>query len=410
MKETKKNILLKGGTVIDPLHAIHKKADVLIKNGLIARVAQDIPKSDAEVVIDVSGLLVTPGLVDIHTHLFSSTAVPNSWAGDWSVSPDAFSFRTGTTTMVDAGSAGWKNFGQFRSTIIERSKTRIYAYLNIVSTGMLTEESEQLHKLYDIDETVKSAARHSDIIVGIKTAHYQPPSWFAVDTAVEAGQETGLPVMVDFGYFRKERPYWELVENHLRPGDISTHCFRGPVPVVDKKGKVFDYIFRAHDKGIIFDLGHGEGSFLFRNAVPAIKDGYPLDSISSDLHALSMNKNMIDMPTTMSKMLAVGMSLDDVIKKSTCAPAKIIGHPELGNLSVGSFADIAVWNLQSGSFGFSDGKNGFFPGNKRFICEMTLKDGEILWDWNSRSATDYRKLGDTYGIRDGLEFLMFPEN
>jgi len=402
-------LLLKGGKVIDPANNFNGTADVYIKNGLIKAVGKNLPVTVSDVVIDISGLLVTPGLVDIHTHLFASTGVPGSWAGDWSVYPDSFSFRSGTTTMVDAGSAGWKNFDHFRATIIERSKTRVLSFLNIVSVGMLTEETEQAHSCYQVAEAVKAAEKHSDIIVGIKTAHYQPPDWFAVDTAVEAGNQANLPVMVDFGYFRTERPYWELVENRLRPGDISTHCFRGPVPVINKSGRVFDYIFRAHDKGVLFDLGHGCGSFLFRNAVPAIKGGYPLDSISTDLHVLSMNTHMIDMPTTMSKMLAAGLSLEDVIRKSTCSPAKIVGHPELGTLTVGGAADIAVWNLESGEFGFSDISNGYLAGSERFRCEMTIKDGEVLWDWNSRSSLNFTETGELSGVREGLEFLIFPE-
>ncbi|HAK46185.1 MAG TPA: amidohydrolase/deacetylase family metallohydrolase, partial [Spirochaeta sp.] len=175
MPEIEKRILLKGGQIIDPANNINQTADVLIKNGKIFSIDSNIPETSSEKVINVTGLIVTPGLVDIHTHLFNSTGVPDSWAGDWSVNPDSFSFRSGTTTMVDAGSAGWKNFDHFRATVIERSKTRVLSFINIVSTGMLTEETEQEHSCYQTDEAVKAVKKHSDIIVGIKTAHYRHP-------------------------------------------------------------------------------------------------------------------------------------------------------------------------------------------------------------------------------------------
>jgi dihydroorotase len=408
-QEFTNSLLLCGGHVLDPANGLDQAADVAIKDGKILAVQKDIPRRPTDTAIDVSGLLVTPGLVDIHTHLFASPGIPDAWAGDFSVYPDGFSFRTGITTMVDAGSAGWKNFGHFKTTVIERAKTRVYAFLNIGSFGMMTDTMEQDSVFFDVENTAKTARTYSELIVGIKTAHYQKPDWISVDRSLEAGERTGLPIMVDFGYFRKERPYWELVGKKLRPGDFSTHCLRGPVPVLNKEGKVYDYLFRAHDRGVLFDLGHGGGSFLFRNAVPAVKQCVPIDTISTDLHVQSMNRHMMDMPTTMSKMLNLGMGLPEVIKKSTCDPARYIGHPELGHLTPGAYADISVWNLMQGKFGYSDSGNGRIFGDKRLFCEMTFKDGEIVWDWNARSGVDYQSLGDRYGIRENLEFLIFPD-
>ena len=402
--------ILSGGHVIDPLNSLNEKLEIAIRDGKILAVEKKIPRDPTSRVLDISGLYITPGLVDIHTHLFSSTGIPDSWAGDLSVSPDSFSFRGGTTTMVDAGSAGWKNFGHFKTTVIERAKTRVLSFLNIASFGMMTDTMEQDEAYFDVDNTARIAGEYPSIVVGIKTAHYMKPDWLSVDRALAAGAKSALPIMVDFGYFRKERPYWELVGKKLRPGDFSTHCLRGPVPVLDKKGRVYQYLFDAHERGVRFDLGHGGGSFLFRNAVPALQQNVPLDTISTDLHAQSMNRNMMDMPTTMSKILNLGMSLYDVVRKSTVDPAKYIGHPELGHLSPGANADIAVWNLMEGQFGFSDSNNGRIEGSKRLHCEMTLKDGEIMWDWNARGGVDYQTLGPTYGIRDDVEYLIFPED
>jgi dihydroorotase len=242
--------------------------------------------------------------------------------------------------------------------------------------------------------------------VGIKTAHYEPPDWVSVERTIEAGVLAELPVMVDFGYFRRERPYYDLVTRKLRAGDISTHCFRGPVPCVGADGKVLPYLYEARKRGILFDVGHGGGSFVFGNAVPCIQQGFYPDVISTDLHCLSMNLGMLDMTTTMSKFLVMGMPLHDVIRASTIAAGEAIGHPEHGHLSVGVAADVAVLNLLRGSFGFRDSFGGTVAGDRRLVCELTLKDGQAVWDWNGRAGVDYRQMGDGVGIRPGEERVL----
>lgn len=408
IKETACSLVLKGGRVLDPANKTDAVMDIAIDGRRIVAIAPSIHASKNAKVIDVHGCLVTPGLVDIHTHLFASANVPDAWAGDNSIYPDCFSFRTGVTTMVDAGSAGVKNFGQFRATVIERAKTRVFSFINIAGHGMVSDAMEQESSVFDPSSTAAMAKEHSDIIVGIKSAHYWKPDWLSVDSALEAGEKSGLPIMVDFGYFRKERPYWDLVGEKLRPGDFSTHCFRGPVPVVDEAGKVYDYLFKARKRGVLFDLGHGAGSFLFRNAIPAIAQGFPPDTISTDLHVLSMNRHLMDMPTTISKLLAVGMELNEAIERSTSIPARLIGHPELGTLGIGAPADIAVWNLAEGSFGYTDSCNGRLDGKVRMVCELTTMGGEIVWDWNGRGGVDYKSLPSDAGIRENLEFLVRP--
>jgi len=396
-------LVLKGGHLIDPKNNRNGVFDVAVRNGRIAHVGQNLSGRRE---IDVAGLHVTPGLVDLHVHVFYNTGIPDAWAGDNSVQPDAFSFRTGVTTMVDAGSAGWRNFEAFRITVIDRAKTRVLAFVNIAGYGMISDMVEQGD--FDPAQVARLAKKHADVVVGVKTAHYRKPDWTAVDRALEAGRLAGLPVMVDFGYFLPERPFYRLVTERLRPGDIATHMFRGPVPWVDASGKLYGYLSEARRRGIVFDVGHGGGSFVFRNAAPAIAQGFYPDSISTDLHTGSMNGAMIDMPTTMSKMLALGMPLAEVIRASTAKPAEIIRRPELGHLGEGAPADIAVWNLQKGAFRFADAAGGAVSGELRLFCELTLKGGEIVWDWNARSAVDYRQLGPVYGIRPGFDSIVPP--
>ena len=403
------DLVLKGGHVIDPKNGIDAQMDVAIAGNKIAAVAPDISASQAKKTVDVHGLYVTPGLVDIHTHLFFTTGAAGAWAGDESIQPDAFSFRTGVTTMADAGSAGWRGFETFRHFVIDRAKTRVFAFINISGLGMLTDAAEQEPSEFQPEQVARLAKKHRDVVVGVKSAHYQKPDWASVDRAVEAGRMAGIPVMVDFGWFLPERPYWQLVTEHLRPGDITTHCFRAPVPWVDEHGKPYDYLRQGRKRGVIFDVGHGGGSFVFRNAAPAVAQGFYPDSISTDLHGGSMNAGMMDMPTTMSKFLAMGEPLVEVIRESTINPAAEIQHPELGHLSLGAPADVAVWEIRSGDFGFYDASGGKLAGKQRLECELTVRDGKIAWDRNARAAEDYKKLGPEYGVRDVDKIVRPPQ-
>lgn len=401
------DLLLKGGRLIDPANGIDAPRDVAIREGKVAAVAERIEPGSAARVLDVTGLVLTPGLVDIHVHLFHSTNIADVWAGDNSVRPDDFSFRTGVTTMADAGSSGWRNFETFRHTVIDRARTRVFAFINIAGFGMLSNMIEQHADDMKPTEVARLAKKHSDIVVGVKTAHWEDGSWTAVERALEAGRLADKPLMVDFGWFRAERPFWKLVDEMLRPGDIATHAFRAPVPWLDTDGKLYDYLGRARERGVKFDVGHGGGSFAFRNAVPAVAQGFWPDSISTDLHTLSMNMGMIDMPTTMSKFLAMGMPLREVVRRSTVLPARMINQPQLGHLSVGALADVAAWRVMEGDFGFNDSDKGQLRGRRRLLCELTLLGGEVVWDWNGRTGTDYRKLAPDYGVRPG-EVIVPP--
>jgi dihydroorotase len=395
--EPKYDVLLRGGHVIDPRNNLSAVRDVAIAGGKVAAVAPRIDPADAFKTIDVSGLYVTPGLIDIHVHVFTGTGEKGSYAGDNSVYPDGFTLRAGVTTVVDAGGAGWRNFEDFKSRVIDRSKTRVFALINIVGNGMRGDQYE--HNLEDmqVPPAVEMAKKYPGVIVGVKTAHYRGPEWTPVENAVAVGTAANIPVMVDFGAHKAERPLAELVTKKLRPGDIYTHLYSGLRNELDPAtGKVNPGLFEGRKRGVTFDVGHGGGSFAWRVAVPAIKEGFWPDSISTDLHIGSMNAGMKDMLNVMSKFLVLGMSLDDVIAKSTWAPAKEIKQEQLGNLSVGSPADIAVLRVENGNFGFVDSFGGRLKGNKKLVAEMTLRDGKVLYDLNGLARPDWETLPKDY--------------
>ncbi len=383
------DLLLKGGHVIDPKNKLNTTMDVAMKNGKIARVAPAIDPVESRRSVDVSGFYVTPGLVDIHVHVYAGTGMRGAYSGDNSVYPDGHCFRSGVTTVVDVGSAGWRNFEDFKDRIIDRQRTRILAMLNIVGKGMGGGEIEQNTNDMDAKATAEMARKYPDTIVGIKTAHYSAPDWIAVDRAVEAGRLANIPVMVDFGAFTDERPFEELVTNRLRPGDMYTHMYLGRVPMLDASGKLRPYLHEARKRGVKFDVGHGGGSFLWKQAVPAIDQGWVPDSISTDLHIGSMNRGMKDMTNVMSKILNRGISLYDVVKMSTWNPAQQIKRLEFGHLSVGAPADVAVLRVDRGEFGFLDVRNGRLEGDKKIAAEMTIHGGRIAWDVNARASLDW---------------------
>ena len=396
LSQTQYDLLLQGGHVIDPKNNLSGVRDVAILNGRIAAVAEHLDASTALKTVDVSGLYVTPGLVDIHVHVYASTGERNSYAGDNSVFPDGFTFRVGVTTVADAGCAGWRNFEDFREHIISRSHTRVLAFLNIVGAGMRGPKFENNLADMEVAPTADMCLRYKDLIVGIKTAHYAGPEWTPVERAVEVGSKVGIPVMVDFGANRPERPTSILWTEKLRPGDIYTHCFSGIRNELDDSGRLNPAMSAGRKRGVIFDVGHGGGSFAWPVAIEAIKEGFYPDSISTDLHIGSMNAGMKDMLNVMDKFLAMGLSLDDVILRSTWNPAREIQHQELGNLSVGAPADVAVLQLENGDFGFTDMYGARLRGTKKLICELTVRDGKVVYDLNGITRPDWNTLPKGY--------------
>ena len=390
------DLLLEGGHVIDAKNKISAVRDVAIRDGKIAAVAAHIDPALAFKVVHLHGLYVTPGLVDIHVHVYAGTGEKSSYAGDNSVYPDGFTFRVGVTTVADAGCAGWKNFEDFKEHVIDRSKTRVLAFINIVGAGMRGPKYENVLADMEAKPTADMALRYKGLIIGVKTAHYEGPEWTPVERAVEAGTLADIPVMVDFGANRPERPMSELVTKKLRPGDIYTHCYSGLRNEQDENGHVNPAMFEARKRGVIFDVGHGGGSFVWRIAVPALNQGFPPDSISTDLHIGSMNAGMKDMLNVMSKFLVMGLSMDEVIAKSTWNPAREIKHEELGNLSVGAPADVAVLRLEKGDFGFTDTYGANLRGHQKLSCELTLRDGKVVYDLNGITRPDWDTLPHGY--------------
>jgi dihydroorotase len=396
------DLLLKGGRVTDPANGRDGLLDVAIVDKKIAAVDANIPAETASRVVDVTGLVVTPGIIDMHTHVYTYPPTPTSYVE--SMHADAHLFASGVTTTVDAGTAGWRNFSDFKTNCIDRSSVRILAYLNIAGDGMVDKEDEQ--NVADLNPAITAAlaAAHPRLIVGIKTAHYWTrlpwdaahPPWASVELAVEAGELCQMPVMVDFWPRPPERPYPDLILKKLRPGDIHTHVFAQQFPIVDGQGKVYEHMFEARKRGVIFDLGHGAGSFWFRNAVPAFRGGFVPDSISTDFHMGNVNGPVLSMLTTMSKCLCIGMPLTEVIYRSTVTPAREIGHPELGTLSVGAEADVAVLERLTGDFGYVDCGKAKLIGHEKLACRLTIRAGQIVYDPEGLSVPEWEHAPAAY--------------
>ena len=396
------DLLIRNGHVIDGKNKIDAVRDVAVADGKIAAVSAKIDPALARRVVDATGLYVTPGLIDLHAHVFAvGTGEKGSYAGgDNSLVPDGYTFRVGVTTVVDAGCAGWRNFAVFKERIIDRAKTRVLAMLNIVGNGMRGGKYEQDLNDMDASATAKAALANKDVVVGIKTAHYAGPEWAPVERAVAAGTEANIPVMVDFGNNHPEsRPLRVLLNEKLRPGDIYTHVYSGLRDELLPNGQPNPGLMEGRKRGVYFDVGHGGGSFLWRVAVPIMKTGFKPDSISTDLHIGSMNAGMKDQLNVMDKFLAMGMTVPEVVIRSTTNPAHEIKRDDLGNLSVGSVADIAVLRQEKGSFGFIDMYGARMKGNSRLLCELTVRNGLVVYDLNGISKTDWDKLPADYKLQ-----------
>ena len=384
------DLVIKNGHIIDKKNNIDFIGDIGISNGIIKYVGEELPIDSSRKIINAESLIVVPGLIDIHSHNFHGT-IPNRYLSNSfsALPPDGFSFRSGITTIVDVGGAGWKNFEVFKEQVIEKSKTRVLAFLNIIGLGMQGGEIEQ--NIDDMDEmlTAEMANKYPEHIVGIKLAHFNGYNWIPVDKVTKAGELSDRPVMIDFGGSNPLMPLDSLLLHKLRPGDIFTHTYanvRGRMSIVDGNNKLHDFVKEAQNKGIIFDVGHGGGSFAFSQAIPAINQGLKPNTISTDLHTGSMNGGMKDLLNVMSKFLNMGLNLNEVITSVTWDAAKSIKKENLGNLSVGSIADITILNLREGDFGFIDTKNKKMNGTKKLECELTIKDGKIVYDLNGLAS------------------------
>ena len=400
------DLLLKGGHVIDPANHIDEVRDVAVFQGKIAAVEKDIPADQAGKVVDVSKLVVTPGLIDIHYHVGHGGAPLNWFTPEGRVHalplgiPADFALQAGVTTIVDAGTAGAETFLQEKEEVIDRSKVRVLAFLNIVGNGMQGGLEQSVDEM-DPKACAATISKYRDIIVGVKTAHYwtrepwdgEHVPWAAVDRAIECATLANVPVMYDF-WPRADRTYEDLLLKKMRPGDIHTHVFAQQFPIILADGKLNPALAEARARGVIFDVGHGSGSFWFRNAVPAEKQGFIPDSMSTDLH--TGNYNEVSMTNVMSKFLAMGVPLDDIIRRSTVNPAAEIHRPELGTLTVGKDADIAVLEFSKGHFSYIDCGVARFDGNAQLTARMTIRAGRILYDPSGLSMVEWEKARPQY--------------
>lgn len=372
--------ILRGGRVVDPSQNLDAIADVAFSGGKVAAVGAALKASPATVVKDVKGLIVSPGLIDLHTHVY--------WGGtSLGIDAEEFCRTSGVTTAIDTGSAGPGNFPGFRRHVIERSEVRILAYLHVSHAGIYgfsdtvsVGESEDL-RLMDPVTAVAVANANRDVIVGIKVrvgrhasgAHGVAP----LDIALQVAEETGLPLMA---HIDEPPPTYEDVIARLRPGDVLTHAFRPfPNAPCTAQGSVKPAVMAARKRGVLFDIGHGMGSFAFKTARAMLASGFQPDTISSDVHKLCINGPAFDQVTTMSKFLCMGMSLNEVIKASTVNAAFAIKRLELGSLRPGSAGDATVLSVDAGEFDYVDVVGEHLIGDRRINSRGVVIAGKWWW-------------------------------
>ena len=377
------NIVIKGGHVIDPKNNIDAIMDIAVSDGKIALVARNIDAKDALQVVDATGMYVTPGLIDIHYHVHDRPGGRNP------IPADGFTFRSGITTVVDPGSTGWRTFPELKRRVIDFSQTRVLAFLNIVGEGLRGDPFEQDVNDMQVRPAVACAQQYPEIIVGFKLAHFVGHDWTPILRATEAGKICNKPFMIDLGSATPPLPLDSLFLHYLNPGDIYTHCYGGADNIgnsgrqaITFNGQLRPFMAEARKKGIYFDLGHGGSSFFYPVAIPATKAGFFPDGISTDLNSGAMNGSMKNILICMDKMMALGMDLKGVINATTWNPAQIIKRTDLGHLSVGAEADIAIFGMRTGKFGLFDGRGEKMETDKKLECEMTVRAGRIVYDLN----------------------------
>lgn len=390
------DILIRNGRVIDPKNGIDAKMDIAVSEGKIAKVSSQI-QGTAKQIVDATGMIVTPGIIDIHGHVFYGTQEDHYLSDGFSaLPPDGFTLRVGVTTIVDCGGAGWRNFATFKKNVIDKSTTRILSFLNIVGNGMRGGNWEQDVTDMDSKLTANAAKSNKAHVVGFKLAHFSGHDWTPTERVVEAGRQADMPVIIDFGGARPTLSIEELFMKKLRPGDIYTHTYAkldGSRETIldEEKGTLQPFMKAARERGIVFDVGYGGSSFNYTQAIPALKAGFFPTTISTDLHTGSMNTSMKDQLSVMSKFMQMGMPLPEVIRASTWSSAKAIKREELGHLSQGAEADITLLNIRKGDFGFYD-KTGYkVKGNEKFECEMTIRAGKVVYDLNGIAQPVYAK-------------------
>jgi len=384
------NLILRGGRVIDPSQKIDAIMDVAFQDGKVAAVGERLEAGPQTDIRDVSGHIVTPGLIDLHTHVY--------WGGtSLGIDADEFCRTSGVTTSVDTGSAGPGNFHGFRKHVIERSQVRILAYLHVSFAGIyafsnhvMVGESEEIRLMAPV-EAVEVADKNRDVIVGIKVRVGQHASGTqgeaALDIALQVGEETGMPLMAHIDH---PPPSYEHVIGRLRPGDVLTHAFRPfPNSPATAQGTVKSAVLEARKRGVVFDIGHGKGSFAFKTARAMLANGFEPDTISSDVHTLCINGPAYDQVTTLSKFLCLGMPLDRVIAASTVNAATALKRPELGSLKSGSVGDATILSIKEGKFDYEDVVGEHLIGDRRILSQGVVVAGK--W-WHPKRSNKFKRI------------------
>ena len=371
------DLILKGGHVVDPSQGINKIQDIAFENGKVAKLDNDLSSSDAKEIKDVSKSFVVPGLIDLHTHVY--------WGGtSLGIDADDFCRHNGVTTAVDTGSAGPGNFAGFRKHVIEKSDVRILAYLHVSHAGVyafsdrvMVGESKNLN-LMDPITAVEVVNENKDVIVGIKVRLGRIASGvhgtIPYEYALQVAEETGLPIMV---HIDEPPPSYAHIVSRLRKGDVLTHCFRPfPNTPIMANGKVLPEVLEARERGVIFDIGHGKGSFSFKVAKLMLENNFQPDVISSDVHKLCINGPAFDQLTTLSKFLVLGVPFYDVIEQSTVNAAKALNRPELGTFKVGSVGDVSLLRIDTGSYDYIDVLGETLAGDRKIELDGVVLNGQ----------------------------------
>ena len=372
------DVLLKQGTVIDPASGHNQVMDVALKDGRIAAISRDPISASAEHVLDVAGKLVVPGLIDLHIHAYKDVSV-------FGVEVDDLCPQTGVTTAVDTGSAGHLNYQGLERYVIEPSQTRILAYVNLSGVGLPSLRGELINPDYiNPAECARCVEEHPETALGVKVRLYAGVGGDAdlrdlLGLALDAANRCRKPLMVHIT--NADIPLEDILAP-LRPGDIITHCFheKGIASILDTTSRVKPIVRDARDRGILFDVGHGQGSLTFNTARRALDDGFAPDTISTDIHSFNLDGPVYDLPTTMSKFLNLGMPLEEVIRRTTIEPARVIGREsDLGHLGVGAIGDISILAHETGAFNFLDASGQTLCGDQRLVCKASLRRGSICW-------------------------------
>jgi dihydroorotase len=384
-------LLLRGARLMDPRSGMDGRFDIAIAQGKVARIARRISADSAERTLSLKDCIIVPGLIDLHTHVFAGS-IPNRFAdGLSSVNPDQYCPMNGITTVVDAGTSGWRNFEQFRRQIMETSRTRVLAFLNIAGSGMVGKPSEEDTSDMSPAPALDMMRRHPDRIVGVKVGHFEGKGRYIWQMARQLADSAGRPMFVECHL--PDIPLAEQLSG-MRPGDIITHSFeqvRERETILEPTGNLRVEVMAARERGILFDLGHGGAGFWYDQAIPAIRSGFLPSTLGTDLHRSSLLGSMKSLTAVMSKCLAMGMTLMETVERATWGPARAIGRPELGHITEGGIADLTVLSAGRGRFGFPDAGGRRIVGRQRLMAEMTIRDGRVIWDLQGRMADEWKK-------------------